>query len=431
MRALVPSETALVLGGGGAKGAYEVGAIAALDELGIKAGSVFGTSVGALHAAMYAQGSMDAAAALWDNIRLSDVVSEESLAIADDAENIFDHPEKLLEFITRYAQKKGVDVSPLMDILHKLIDEDKIRRSGVHLGIVTTRFPSLAMVEKRLEEMETGSLIDWLMASASCFPIFPMKQIGGDRYIDGGFCDNTPVEMAVRSGARDIVAIDIGKHRSHTQYDRRPNITYIRTSQPLGGLLTLDSALSARNRILGYNDVMRAFGRMRGVSYSFDAVDAQALYARAQDYVIHLTQLETSLCHSNALTRTREIGAPFFSLLEEDLPEKADCIDYLLRGCELCAQIAEVNPAQVMTFATLRDELHARLPLEKAESMLGSLLGGRVGVLFAKPQIDRKLVISCLYHLLLREGSFSPLALRTLSAFPREMLCALTLKEIL
>lgn len=431
MRALVPSETALVLGGGGAKGAYEVGAIAALDELGIKAGSVFGTSVGALHAAMYAQGSMDAAAALWDNIRLSDVVSEESLAIADDAENIFDHPEKLLEFITRYAQKKGVDVSPLMDILHKLIDEDKIRRSGVHLGIVTTRFPSLAMVEKRLEEMETGSLIDWLMASASCFPIFPMKQVGGDRYIDGGFCDNTPVEMAVRSGAWDIVAIDIGKHRSHTQYDRRPNITYIRTSQPLGGLLTLDSALSARNRILGYNDVMRAFGRMRGVSYSFDAVDAQALYARAQDYVIHLTQLETSMCHSNALTRTREIGAPFFSLLEEDLPEKADCIDYLLRGCELCAQIAEVNPAQVMTFATLRDELHARLPLEKAESMLGSLLGGRVGVLFAKPQIDRKLVISCLYHLLLREGSFSPLALRTLSAFPREMLCALTLKEIL
>ena len=431
MRALVPSETALVLGGGGAKGAYEVGAIAALDELGIKAGSVFGTSVGALHAAMYAQGSMDAAAALWDNIRLSDVVSEESLAIADDAENIFDHPEKLLEFITRYAQKKGVDVSPLMDILHKLIDEDKIRRSGVHLGIVTTRFPSLAMVEKRLEEMETGSLIDWLMASASCFPIFPMKQVGGDRYIDGGFCDNTPVEMAVRSGARDIVAIDIGKHRSHTQYDRRPNITYIRTSQPLGGLLTLDSALSARNRILGYNDVMRAFGRMRGVSYSFDAVDTQALYARAQDYVIHLTQLETSMCHSNALTRTREIGAPFFSLLEEDLPEKADCIDYLLRGCELCAQIAEVNPAQVMTFATLRDELHARLPLEKAESMLGSLLGGRVGVLFAKPQIDRKLVISCLYHLLLREGSFSPLALRTLSAFPREMLCALTLKEIL
>ena len=94
---------------------------------------------------------MDAAAELWSSIRLSDVVSEESLAIADDAENIFDHPEKLLEFITRYAHQKGVDVSPLMEILHRLIDEDRVRRSGVRLGVVTTRFPSLAMVEKRLE----------------------------------------------------------------------------------------------------------------------------------------------------------------------------------------------------------------------------------------------------------------------------------------
>ena len=110
-------------------------------------------------------------------------------------------------------------------------------------------------------------------------------------------------------------------------------------------------------------------------------------YARAQDYVIRLTQLETVLAHSNALTRTRESAAPFFSLLEEDLPD-------FLRGCELCAQIAEIEPAQTLTFAVLRDELHARLPLMKAESMLGSLLGGRVGVLFAKPQLDRKLIIS-------------------------------------
>ena len=86
MRTLIPSETALVLGGGGAKGAYEIGAIAALNDLGIRAGSVYGTSVGALNAAMYAQDDMTTAEALWSSIRLSDVVSEESLAIADDAE---------------------------------------------------------------------------------------------------------------------------------------------------------------------------------------------------------------------------------------------------------------------------------------------------------------------------------------------------------
>ena len=430
MRTLIPSQTALVLGGGGAKGTYEVGAIAALSELGIRAGSVYGTSVGALNAAMYAQGAMDRAQELWATVRLSDVVSEEDLAIADDAEAIFDHPDKLLDFLTRYAHRRGVDVSPLVSVLRGLVDERAVRESGVRLGLVTTRFPTLAMVEKRLADMEDGSLIDWLMASASCFPIFPMQQIGEDRYIDGGFCDNTPVDMAVRGGARHIIAIDIGKHRSHAQYDARPNVTYIRTSHSLGGLLTFDEALSLRNRILGYNDVMRAFGRLRGIRYSFDPVDANALTARAQDFVVALTQVESDLPLRSAIARSNN-AAPLFSLLEEELPAGADAVDYLLRACELCADIAEVNPAQVLTLSSLREELRARLPLDKAEAMLGSLLGGRIGVLFSSPQPDRKLVVSCLYHLLLRENAFSALALHTLSAFPREMLCALTLKAIL
>lgn len=277
--------------------------------------------------------------------------------------------------------------------------------------------------------MERGSVCDWLMASASCFPAFPMKQVGEERYIDGGFCDNTPVEAAIRAGARRIIAIDVGKNRSHAQYDRRPNITYIRASHPLGGLLSFDSETIARSRILGYNDTMRALGMMRGIRYSFDQIDAQALFSRAQDFIVKLMQIEAALSFSNALTK--KDSAPLFSLLEEELPPSADAIDYLLRAMELCADAAQVNPAQVFTFRTFTGELHARLPLDKAESMLGSLLGGRIGVLFSSPQPDRKLVISCLYHLLLRENMFSGLALRTLAAFPREMLCALTLQAIL
>ena len=116
--ALVPSETALVLGGGGAKGAYEVGVIAALEELGIRAGSVFGVSIGALNGAMYAQGRMQDADELWNTIHLSDIVSGETLAIADDVENLFDHPEKVLEVLPRYAHRKSVDVTPLRQMIH-------------------------------------------------------------------------------------------------------------------------------------------------------------------------------------------------------------------------------------------------------------------------------------------------------------------------
>ena len=156
IRPLIPSQTALVLGGGGAKGAYEIGAIAALEDLGVRALSVYGTSVGALNAAMYAQGNLEAAAELWSSIRLSDVISEESLALADDAENAFDHPEKLLEFVTRYAQRKGVDVTPLVRVIARYVDEDAVRRSGVRLGLVTTRFPSMN-IDLTLEGLNTLS----------------------------------------------------------------------------------------------------------------------------------------------------------------------------------------------------------------------------------------------------------------------------------
>ena len=123
MNRLIPSETALVLGGGGAKGAYETGVIAALRELGIRAGSVYGTSIGALNAAMYAQGAFDEAEALWETLRLSDLITPESMRLADDAEAIFDHPEKMIEFITRYAQHKGMDISPLRALIRDAVDE--------------------------------------------------------------------------------------------------------------------------------------------------------------------------------------------------------------------------------------------------------------------------------------------------------------------
>lgn len=429
MRPLLPSQTALVLGGGGAKGAYEIGAIQALYELGIEAGSVYGTSIGALNAAMYAQGAMQSAQALWEDLQLDDLITPESLEIADDAEALFDRPEKLLEFITRNAQRKGIDTAPLRELLRKYVSEEKLRKSAVRFGLVTTKFPSMQMVEKRLEDMEEGSLHSWLLASCACFPIFPMMHIGEDRYMDGGFCDNVPVEMAVRSGAKHIIAIDVGRNPSHAQYARRPNVTYIRTSHPLGGLLTFDPELSRRNHILGCNDTLRAFGRLRGMRYSFDPTDAQALYTRASDFIARLTQVEAGLAHSNALTRRD--AAPLFELLEEALPPRADAIDYFLRACELCAETAQLDPAQVFTFDAFVDALRAHLPLGKAEAMLDSLLGGRIGVLFSPPQPDRRLIISCLYHLLQRESTFSPLAMRTLAAFPREMLCALTLREIL
>ena len=58
---------------------------------------------------------------------------------------------------------------------------------------------------------------------------------------------------------------------------------------------------------------MRAFGKMRGTLYAFDPIDAQALNARAQDFVVRLTQFEAGLRLQNALDRKG--SSPLFALL--------------------------------------------------------------------------------------------------------------------
>ena len=64
---------ALVLSGGGARGAYQIGVWKALEELNIKCDIVTGTSIGSINGALYTQGSLKEAEELWKNIDLETV----------------------------------------------------------------------------------------------------------------------------------------------------------------------------------------------------------------------------------------------------------------------------------------------------------------------------------------------------------------------
>ena len=65
---------AIVLGGGGSKGAYQIGAWRALKELGIKYDIITGTSIGAFNGAMMVQGDFEKALALWREIDIDKVI---------------------------------------------------------------------------------------------------------------------------------------------------------------------------------------------------------------------------------------------------------------------------------------------------------------------------------------------------------------------
>ena len=64
----------LVLEGGGAKGAYQVGAIKALKENGYEFDTIVGTSIGALNAAFICQGDIDKLDELWHTLSFQDLM---------------------------------------------------------------------------------------------------------------------------------------------------------------------------------------------------------------------------------------------------------------------------------------------------------------------------------------------------------------------
>ena len=254
---------ALVLCGGGAKGAYQVGAYKALLELGFKPDIVTGTSVGALNGAFIVSGDFNKAYSVWSNINMAKIFSfnKEDLTKVTSMTN-------LVKFLIK--SKDSASYEPLLSLINQNIDEDKIRKSNIDFGFVTTQFMPLKKVEMFKEDIPLGQMNDYIMASAACYPYMKSYSIGSKKYIDGGYFDNMPIEMAIKKGATEIVVIDLNAIGKTNTYINMPaKITYISSRHDLGGLLMFDENKSLKNIKLGYYDTMKTFNLLEGDLYTF------------------------------------------------------------------------------------------------------------------------------------------------------------------
>jgi NTE family protein len=262
---------ALVLGGGGTKGAYQIGAWRAFRELGITFDAVVGASVGALNAGLIAQDSYDLALKIWNDIALDDIVNLPA-DLLERKEKGAEH-EGLPSFaeLRGYLLKNhGLDAKPLHDLLQSHIDEPKIRSSGIDLGITTYELTNLRQVEMFLSDVPVGRLADYLLASAS-FPAFRATEIEGHRFTDGGIVDNIPYRMIKSRGYHRIIVVDV----SGLGLNRRPDIVgtqtvYLKNSIEMGGVLDFDPDFISSYMELGYLDTLRVFGKLRGMLYFID-----------------------------------------------------------------------------------------------------------------------------------------------------------------
>ena len=198
---------AVVLGGGGARGAYEVGVWQAMTELGMDYQVVTGTSVGALNGALMVQQNLEGALHLWNHLDNSDVMKNMPDLTADKNSRL----EIYRSFFRQVMREGGVDTSPLARLVKQLVDEQQLRRSSRELGIVTVDVSARRALELFLPEIPQGHLADYLLASAACFPFLQSKEIGGATFVDGGYTNNIPINLALRARQtpEEIIAVDV------------------------------------------------------------------------------------------------------------------------------------------------------------------------------------------------------------------------------
>lgn len=188
----VEASNALVLSGGGAKGAWEAGVASALILGGFPIQLVAGSSAGALNAAMIADGRLDRLEQLWRTVTREDVYALRpsvffagllpgwlTLLVLDRAGSLF-------------------DAGPLRRLISDSIDLDRVRDSPVRVVVTTT---DLARRQRRLFDNRTLSL-DALMAATAVPGAFPPVEVNGELLVDGGLTGRAPILEALEVGQR-------------------------------------------------------------------------------------------------------------------------------------------------------------------------------------------------------------------------------------
>ena len=234
----------IVLGGGGSRGSYQIGALKALKELGFEYEVATGTSVGSINSCFLAQREYDRLISFWNEITYEDILG-----------HTFKWKNKSRETFIKAPLKGGFSLDGLRNLLTKELDEKKLRESGIKYGLVYTKgfFKYNPM---KLEDMEEGEVLEYIVNSCSATPFLKKNRFHGKKCYDGFFSDNLPINLAIELGAKKIVAIDIFRGFHKKVKNKDVEVFILRPSKKLGFFLNFDRDRVDRNMQLGYDDVM-------------------------------------------------------------------------------------------------------------------------------------------------------------------------------
>ncbi len=207
MRQSLPGQVVLVLQGGGALGAYQVGVYQAMHERGIEPDWVIGTSIGALNGALIAGNApgerMARLREFWKR------VEHGNNGWGALGSPVFSNLSTVMQgipafFVPRAPLWGGVQArvgldrasyystEPLRETLGDLVD---LAALNAHAPRLTVGAVNVTQGEMRyFDSREAPLSLEHILASGALPPAFPAVRIGGEGYWDGGVYSNTPIE---------------------------------------------------------------------------------------------------------------------------------------------------------------------------------------------------------------------------------------------
>ncbi len=279
VRSALPRVTGLVLPGGGARGAYQVGVLKAIAEIAGGAGNPFpvicGTSAGAINAAVLASHAHEFAVGIerlenfWSTMFCSRIYRTDPLGVLGtglhwavslaSGGRLLANPESLLDnsplrhFLEKNLQLEGIEEALSRGALRGIA----VTASGYSRAAAISFFQGLAEVtpwnRARRHGEPTRLTPAHLLASAALPLLFPAICIGNEYYGDGGMRMLSPLSPAIHLGASRLLII--------TTRDEKPDPPpTVPTPYPalgeIGGYLldaifmdTLNADLNRLNRI--------------------------------------------------------------------------------------------------------------------------------------------------------------------------------------
>lgn len=221
----ISGSTGLILPGGGARGAYQVGVLKALakvvDSEHLPFDSISGVSAGAINATALAQDA--------DNF-LDAVERLERIWTDLSTKDVFTMDYKLMQgFMTKTHKPHSLlNNAPLAELLKRELGENTlvetnlkkgylkglaVTASNYSTGEATTFFESsiksLYWHDHRRDSVRTRIDVPHLLASAALPLLFPPQRIGNEYFVDGSLRMNEPLRPAIKMGAEKILVIGV------------------------------------------------------------------------------------------------------------------------------------------------------------------------------------------------------------------------------